>query len=102
MSKPEDTKDTGPDPEQPTIRFRQLCRVGATILALSEDGVVYEQEGNGDIPVGGIWRRLPTVTSTQLEVRACSYPGCDGFWEVVPGSSGSTRDDRCRAHIYKP
>jgi hypothetical protein len=98
MSTPDDTKDTGPDPEQPTIRFRQLCRVSAdTLLGVSQDGVIYQREFSED--AGHIiWQRLPIVSSTQLEMRPCAYPGCDSLLQALPAGAPDTWLARCRHH----
>ena len=87
-----------PPPEQPTVRFRQLCKVSAdTLLALSDEGGVYRREFNEDSEAI-VWQRLPTVTSTHLEARPCTYPGCDFLFEVLPG--GADIPDQCRVHQY--
>jgi hypothetical protein len=100
------TENTKPGPEQPTVRFRQLCKVSEdplfsedTLLALSEDGVVYRGEAIIEAREF-IWRKLLTVTSTQLEVRPCSYPGCTSMLEFLPGSKADTRE-RCTLHQYR-
>jgi len=104
MTKPEDAKFH--DSQQPIVRFRQLCKVSLgqlfrepTLLALSEEGVVYRHECD-ELGDKGIWRRLPTVTSTQLEVRLCTYPGCDRFLESIPGATDS--NTRCALHVWRP
>jgi hypothetical protein len=75
MSERDDTK-----PEQPTVDFRHLCKVSDdTLLALSVEGAVYQREFSDDAEGITTWRRLCTVSSTQLEVRRCSYPGCDSL-----------------------
>jgi hypothetical protein len=89
------TDDTNPEP-RPTVRFRQLLRVGdAPLLALSDDGVIYQQDFS--VSVGEIWRRLPTVSSTELELCRCTYPGCDCVYDYHHSNSPSTRD-RCAQH----
>ena len=95
---PGETNSTTPHPEQPTVRFRQLCKVSAdTLLALSDEGGVYLREFNEDSEEI-VWQRLPTVSSSQLEARPCTYPGCKFLFEVLP--DGTDIPDQCRVHQY--
>ena len=99
MSTSESPDATTPPAEQPIVRFRQLCKIAAdTLLALSDEGAVYRREFNED--AGQIvWQRLPTVSSTQLAARPCTYPGCNALFEILPG--GTEIPDQCRAHRYR-
>jgi len=98
VTAPEETTSTTPQPEQPTVRFRQLCKVSAdTLLALSDEGGVYLREFNEDSEEI-VWQRLPTVSSSQLEARPCTYPGCKFLFEVLP--DGTDIPDQCRVHQY--
>ena len=97
MSKDEEKKSTASDPEQPTVRFRQLFNAEDTVIALSEEGVVYRAEtGFFGFYDAVIWRRLPTVTSTQLEMYPCDYPGCERLVEAIPGAT--VKVTRCTSH----
>jgi hypothetical protein len=96
MSTSEEPQGTTPQPEQPPVRFRQLCKVTNDILlALSDDGVMYRRAFN-ESAEEFIWERLPTVSSTQLEARPCTYPGCNALFEVFPG--GTDIPDECHYH----
>jgi hypothetical protein len=98
MSGPEKRKQSE---TEPTIRLRQLCAIGAgEVLALSEEGVVYRRrqlwQTTWTVPVPEtdfVWERLPVVSSTQLEVRRCTYPGCHLLSEVLRGN-----EYRCSTH----
>jgi hypothetical protein len=84
VTAPEETNSTIPQPEQPTVRFRQLCTVSKdTILALSDDGVIYRRDFNENAEEY-VWERLPSIIPIQLEARPCTYPGCKTLFEVFP------------------
>jgi len=96
MSTAEGSSGPTPPSERPTVRFRQLCKLSAeTLLALSDEGVMYRREFNEDAEEF-IWQRLPTVSSSQLEARPCTYPGCGTLFEVFPG--GTDIPDECQFH----
>jgi len=110
LSNPENTKPTGPGPKRPTVRFRQLIRVpaetsrdalfsGVTVLALSEEGVVYRREYSEDAKLT-LWRPQGTVSSTELEARHCSYSGCDKLIEKLPEDWVSITESNCDLHRY--
>ena len=99
MSTSEQPNSVSSEPKHPTVRFRQLCKVSAdTLLTLSDEGVVYRREFKEDAEEI-VWQRLLTVSSTQLEPRPCTHPGCNRLFEVLPG--GTDVPDQCRAHRYR-
>ena len=89
MSQDDPQDPTPPTPESPnrppTVRFRQLCRLrGDTLLALSDEGVIYRRVEINEDTGEDIWRRLATISSTQFEMRQCAHPGCTDI-ETYPG-----------------
>lgn len=96
MNTPEDPNAIPRVSERPTVRFRQLCKVSNdTLLAVSNEGAIYRREFNEDARES-IWQRLLTVSTTELEDRLCTYPGCNPLFEVFPG--GTDIPDHCRYH----
>jgi hypothetical protein len=105
------TENTKPGPGQPTVLFRQLVKVSAevsldallsadTLLGLSDEGAIYRREysENADLT---IWRRLYTVSSTDLEVRPCSYPECEYLIEKLPEDWEPIAKPSCERHRYR-
>src|SRR5215467_14378243 len=96
MSASEEPQGTTPHAGQAPVRFRQLCKLSNDILlALSDDGVMYRREFH-ESAEEYVWERLPTVSSTQLEARRCTYPGCSTLFEVFLG--GTDVPDECLHH----
>jgi hypothetical protein len=96
MSTSEQPNSVPSEPERPTVRFRQLCTVSKnTILALSDDGVIYRRQLTENAEEY-VWERLLSVIPVQLEARPCTYPGCKTLFEVFP--AGSDIPDQCYFH----
>src|SRR5262245_20810729 len=85
------------------VKFRQIHRDptageygDGALIALSEDGALYERQYSE--PVGDyIWRRLPTVSSTELRQGECEC--CGQPTEFLPDSGYRVR---CDTHRYHP
>ena len=100
MSEFENPTNASPEPEL-TIRFRQVlihqCEDGEWWFGVSLDGGIYQREYSHGAEET-IWRRVAALSSTQLDMRPCTYSGCDTLFESLPGSPTDAKSSLCPYH----